>query len=480
MSKLTNTLVEKFKGGQVIENGAKAGQLVQSPVLWDDVLPGFGLRYAMRSGTRTFIFKARIKGSGRELTVTIGRFGEQYIAEDNKPAVWTVEAARSRAHALKGQMSSGHDPAKREEGLGKIREAQSVSLRQIMERYLENKRTKHGALRPKTKLSIKDVIERNLEAWLDKPMVTTITRDACVARFVEISEVEFNRKTKKVGKTAAANQTFMYLRALCNYARDQFEDEKGDPIIFVHNPVSRMVKVRRFNNMPARDVRIPRDKIGAVWNALRARAADAPSDLVRTTADWLSVALLMGGRLTETCALSKANVDLEQKTALLPGSVEGVPGFHGTKNHRDLLLPLSSTLVEILTQRMTTPATTRRRTRERDALYVFPSNSTKIPYVREGRKTLKVVSEIAGKNITAHDFRRTFEDILMFAKVDPYQREILLNHINTGVHGVSYANNREIEVLRPAMQAAADYVLEQARIASSSNVVSFRVRQEVA
>lgn len=451
MPKLTNTNVGAFKGGQ----RTKRGDLVQSPVLWDTELPGFGVRFAMRSSTRTFIFKTRIKGSGRELTVTIGRFLEQFIAADDKAAVWTVEAARARAHTLKGQTSSGHDPQKREEGLGKVKEAQTVTLRQILALYLENKHTKNGPLRPKTKFSMKDTIERNLAAWLDKPMVTTINRDACLARFIELSESGYNRKTKKPGKVASANQAFMYLRALCNYARDRYENEDGDPFIFVNNPVSRMVKVRRFNNLNARDVRIPQDRIGAVWNALRAR-----NDLA---ADWLSVVMLCGGRLTETGALMRENVDLVRKTVLFPGTVEGVPGFHGTKNHRDLLLPLSAPLLEILTTRM---AAVKGR-------FLFPSPGRKTPYVIEARRALKVVTEVAGTNITLHDFRRTWDDVLMFAKVDPYQREILLNHISTGVHGVSYANNRKIDVLRPAMQAAADYVLEQARIAAAPNVIQF-------
>jgi hypothetical protein len=486
MPKLTNTIVERFKGGQRIEKGPKAGELVQNPVLWDDTLAGFGVRYAMRSGTRTFIFKARVKGSGRELTHTIGRYLEEYLAEDKKPAVWTVDTARARAYALKGQMSSGHDPSKFEAGMEKIKQAKNVTLRQMKALYIENKRTKKGnrPLRPKTKTSINEVIDRNLEAWLDLPMAETITRDACVVRFTELSDVEFNQKTKKKGKHAAANLTFIYLRAICNYARDQYEDEKGNPLIFTHNPVSRMVKVRGFNEIKSRDERIPRDKIGVVWNALRARAADARTDLIRTTADWLSVAMLMGGRLTETGALLKANINLQDNTVLLPGSVEDVPGFHGTKNHRDLKLPLSTPLVEILTQRINTvqedtPAA-RRRKRERDALYLFPSNGKVKPYVTEGRRALKIINEIAGgkKRITMHSLRRTFEDILMFAKVDPYQREILLNHINSGAHGASYANNREMDVLRPAMQAAADWVLEQARIASSPNVINFPVKQQ--
>jgi hypothetical protein len=43
--------------------------------------------------------------------------------------VWTVEAARARAHKLKGETSCGHDPAKREARLDKEKEAKTVTLR---------------------------------------------------------------------------------------------------------------------------------------------------------------------------------------------------------------------------------------------------------------------------------------------------------------------------------------------------------------
>jgi hypothetical protein len=63
-------------------------------------------------------------------------------------------------------MLDGVDPvieqAKRQDANRVLVAAQSVTLRQIMEHYLEHKRTKHGPLRPRTKKSIRETIERYL------------------------------------------------------------------------------------------------------------------------------------------------------------------------------------------------------------------------------------------------------------------------------------------------------------------------------
>jgi hypothetical protein len=48
-----------------------------------------------------------------------------------------------------------------------------------------------------------------------------------------------------------------------------------------------------------------------------------------------------------------------------------------------------------------------------------------------------------------------------------------LNHIGGDVHQVSYSNSDDPETLRPAIQAAADWIVAQVRIAESSNVIPF-------
>ena len=455
-AKLTNGSVEKFQ--------CRDGR--EQDVLWDGEVKGFGMRYSARSETRTYFLQYRVKGAKQERSISIGRH--------NDP--WRVDQARAKALELKAQMVVGMDPVAEEQKrrdsqreLAKVDAAQTATLREVMAHYLAHKQTKHGPLRPATLRSMKETIERYLSAWLDEPMAATVTREACLVRFIELSETEANRAGGK-GKKAAANMTFTYLRALCNHARDLYEQEDGTPRIFVVNPVTRMIKVRKFNPEKARKGRIPRDRIGAVHSMLRKRAEEARTEIDRTAADWVSTVLLTGMRLTESASLKRTQVDLERKTLRLLGDV--------VKNHNDLILPLSTELHHILNARLTaqeedSPAVRRRR-RERVQEYLFPSFGRKKPFVSDARATLDAVSVVAGCHISMHDLRRTYEDVLRYAKVDPDVRRILLNHAaGDDVHQASYANDDSDDALRPSVEAAAQWIIEQAKIADSDNVIQF-------
>ena len=457
--RMTNSDVDAFP--RTAEDKAKS-----HPVLWDGEVKGFACRYSAKSGTRTYFLQYRVEG-GAERMIRIGRHRDP----------WLVDQARARALELKSQMVRGIDPvaeAKQRQAAkleqAKVDEAQTVTLRQLMERYVEERRTKHGPLRPATKASIRQMIEGNLSAWLDLPMATTITRDACVARFTELSDIEINAKTGKPGKKGAANMTFTYLRSLCHYARTLYEHTTdGTPRIFAANPVTRMVRVRKFNPEKPRTDRIPRDRMGAVFAMLRKRAQEARTDTERTSADWVSVVLLTGMRLTESASLKRDQVKLESRTLRLLGDV--------VKNHHDLVLPLSTTLHEILSQRMNandddSPAA-QRRARQRSREYLFPGAGKKRPFITDARATMEAVSKVAGCHCSMHSLRRTYEDVLRYAKVDPDERRLLLNHIGGDVHQVSYSNSDDPETLRPAIQAAADWIVAQVRIAESSNVIPF-------
>ena len=454
-AKLTNTAVEKFT--------CRDGR--EQDVLWDGEVKGFGMRYSARSETRTYFLQYRVKGSKQERAISIGRH--------NDP--WRVDQARAEALKLKAQMVAGVDPVAEEQKriaaqreLAKVDAAQTATLREVMAHYLAHKQTKHGPLRPATQRSLRETIERYLSAWLDLPMASTVTREACLVRFIELSETEANRAGGK-GKKAAANMTFTYLRALCNHARDLYEQEDGTPRIFVVNPVTRMIKVRKFNPEKARKGRIPRDRVGGVYSMLRKRSVEARTEIDRTAADWVSTVLLTGMRLTESASLKRTQVNLERKTLHLLGDV--------VKNHNELVLPLSTELHHILNTRLTaqdedTPAARRRR-RERASEYVFPSFGRKTPYVSDARATLDAVSAVAGCHISMHDLRRTYEDVLRYAKVDPDVRRVLLNHLADGVHQESYANDDSDDALRPSVEAAAQWIIEQAKIAESDNVIQF-------
>lgn len=80
---------------------------------------------------------------------------------------------------------------------------------------------------------------------------------------------------------------------------------------------------------------------------------------------------------------------------------------------------------------------------------------------------MEAVSAVAGCHISPHALRRTAEDIAKDVKVDPDERRQLLNPLAEDVHGVSYANNPDPEVLRPGVEAIACWVVEQSAVAAT-------------
>ena len=69
---------------------------VKDYIIWDDELPGFGIRI-FASGKRRYIIQYRTQGRSRRLT--IGMHG-----------IWTPEMARREARIQLGRVAQGEDP----------------------------------------------------------------------------------------------------------------------------------------------------------------------------------------------------------------------------------------------------------------------------------------------------------------------------------------------------------------------------------
>ena len=85
MPKLTKTLVDR------------AGTSERDDFVWDDDVPGFGLR-VFKSGKRSYLIQYRM--GGRTRRYTIGSHG-----------IWTPETARKQAKILLANVAQGEDPA---------------------------------------------------------------------------------------------------------------------------------------------------------------------------------------------------------------------------------------------------------------------------------------------------------------------------------------------------------------------------------
>ncbi len=105
MAKLTKRAVD------AAEAGAK------DYVIWDDELPGFGLR-VFTSGKRSYVLQYR--SAGRSRRFTIGLHG-----------VWTPERARQEAKAQLGRIAQGDDPAEE-----RLLDRKALTVKELCDLYL--------------------------------------------------------------------------------------------------------------------------------------------------------------------------------------------------------------------------------------------------------------------------------------------------------------------------------------------------------
>ena len=394
---------------------------------WDAKQAGLGLRITS-AGSRSWIVQGYVNGKPRRFTLG--------LLDD-----LGYQDAREEAGKVRGEMRKGINPLVEKRKLQQTSAAKGVTLREIMEDYVEHKRTKHGSLRPSTKHGIRLSVENEFASWADKP-VATINREAVVKKFRELSK----------SAPIQTNLAFRNLRALLNWAREKYSTSDGAYTILPLNPVSQALKQNglvQWNKERARVSRIPKGKIGEVWLLLE-EYADTERQIATTStsADLIAFMILTGCRVGEANQLTWDRVKLDSV----------LPTFHldTTKNHNPITLPISDALHAVLTRRY--------HARQNSSPYVFPAMRGKKGYLHDPRAMMERVVKVAGVKLSPHDLRRTFEDIAEYAGVDSDRRRVLINHIGGDVHSVNYANNADPEVLMVEVQKVGKWVLGQAEM----------------
>lgn len=411
---LTDALVASLKA-------PASGQLI----VWDSGQLGHGLRITA-SGAKSYVAQGQC--NGKTVRVTLARVDECNVKE-----------ARRRAGAATLLMRDGQNPVQ----LKKADKAEKVTLREIVEDYIKNRRTKFGKLRETSITEIRKQVEHNLADWMDKP-IANIKHSMVATRFREISE----------RAPVQANLTMITLQSLCSWARDKSLNSEGVPTLLPFNPVEMAFRqLVRKNHVTPRTKRVPTDKTGAVWSLLydRTTNTDAYTPSMNQNAALTLALLLVGSRFNELATLQWEQVFLGGDGSNPIPFIE-----FDTKTHRILKIPCSTQLVALLRLQL-------ERQPSSSMKWVF-LGKTGLNHIKDIRDTMMKVSELAGLHITPHDLRRSFVQAGQTVGLQKHEIDLLSGHVPQDVTGLHYLESNDLRYLSAQTQRVADWMEQQGDI----------------
>jgi len=373
---------------------------------WDDKLAGYGVRITA-NGVLSFIVQKRI--NGKDKRKTIGRYG-----------VLTPEQARKLATTFLGEVAMGIDPIAREakEKSGK------VTLQQVFDDYISARKSlKHS--------TVKDM-QRSLNELLSdklKKPIASITPD-----LVKRIHTKFGEQHSE----ARANLGMRYLRALFNFAIEQYIDSEGRSVI-TDNPVTVLSRQKAWFDVQRRRTVIKPTELKVWFSAVQALR----NDIAR---DYYLLVILTGLRRSEALDLKWEYIDFNERTLTIPDP----------KNHEEHTLPLSDYLLSILTIRY----------KEKYGDYVFEGSRGRLSNLRNSQASVRDQSNI---NYKIHDLRRTFATVADSIDIPAYSVKALLNHKDKSDVTAGYIIIN-VERLRRPMQRITDYFLSVWGVKPSADI----------
>ena len=273
VAKITKRTVDALKpvvGGDVL--------------LWDDELPGFGVR-CRASGSKVYFLKYRTAG-GRQRWLTLGRHGPV-----------TPDAARAKALREKAALADGNDPSG-----ARQRKRRESTVATVADRYLAEHVAAHN--KTSTAAEARRIVETRIKPALGNIKITDLTRADIKAWHQAMS-----------GTPYEANRALAYCSRMLSLAAQDWELREDNPCLGIKRFPER--KRQRF---------FSDDELAKIGEALAA----AERDVAEHSGFILLVRLLAttGMRLSEALGLLWTDVDLAGRAIRLRDAKSGARTVH--------------------------------------------------------------------------------------------------------------------------------------------------------
>lgn len=350
------------------------GVITQETLLWDDDLPGFGLR-CWPSGRRVFFVQYRIGGvrNGPQRRLRLGVYG-----------VLTLDQARAEAKRVLAKAALGEDPSNARSERKKSMTVSNLLDLWAQEGVVTNRRTGE----PRSAHNIAGelgLVEAHIRPLLGKVDLAKLTRtDVEKARRAIANGATATNKPGRlrgrirvVGGEGTATRTIRLLSSILSFAED-----RG---MIASNP-ARGVKLtpeRRLNRfLSPLEIR----RLGAVLRLPQ------PTSGMQTAVKIIELLMLTGARRQEIAALKWREVDFEFRVLRLEASKTGAK-----------IVPLAAAaFARLEALRAETDA---------DPVWVFPNAFGDGPYDGIGRAWDRLRAQAKLEDVRLHDLRHTFASV---------------------------------------------------------------------